>query len=258
MDITLPAEISRDFIYSCMGFGNHTPDPASLQLIDTCCEMVLSAAVPRQVHRVFPLERQQEGGFYLSNPQNSLAGQAITDHLQGCTHCLLLAVTLGVQVDNLIRRAQVTDMAKAVALDACASSLVEDICDQINDQLQAEYAQQGMDLTFRFSPGYGDFPLESQRLFSQLLEMGKKIGLTHSREHLLLPRKSVTALIGIFPAGSRQSQKQQEIGEGTEAEDKPFESGIGSGDSGARACQICSLKDTCALRAAGGYCGKRT
>lgn len=239
MNIKLPLDISRDFIYSCMGFGSHEPDPASLELIDTCCRLVLDAAVPRMVYRAFPLEQASpEGPFYIGNSQYSLEGQAITHHLQDCTHCVLLAVTVGVQVDGLIRKAQVTDMAKAVALDACASSLIEDLCDQANEKLAAAYGQQGLELTSRFSPGYGDFPLEAQQLFSNLLQMEKKIGLTHSREYLLLPRKSVTAVMGLFPANQSQFGGSQP-------------------GNAIRACDTCAMRETCTLRASGGYCGKK-
>nr|WP_315023005.1 hypothetical protein [uncultured Aminipila sp.] len=241
MKIEMPKEISTAFIYACMKFGNHIPDANSLELIKESSELILASSEPHAVYKEFPIGIAEDcGDLYIGNPKNKLSGRAAARHLEHCNNCVLVAVTLGPQIDKLIRRAQVTDMAKAVALDACASSLIEDLCDQINQHLTEEYHQKDMELTTRFSPGYGDLPLEAQEIFSNLLEMEKKIGLTQSREHLLLPRKSITAIIGVLPLGEyKDSQRIMKSVKG----DKPV------------ACEICERKHHCQFRSNGGYCG---
>ena len=52
-------------------------------------------------------------------------------------------------------------------------------------------------LTDRFSPGYGDFPMESSKDLVGLLDAGRRIGLTVSQSGILIPRKSVTAVLGV-------------------------------------------------------------
>lgn len=243
MEIQKPKEISTAFIYACMKFGNNTPDANSLELIKESSELILASSNPRVVYREFPIGiANTSGELYIENEKNKLSGVAIAKHLKGCKKCVLMAVTLGPQIDKLIRRAQVTDMAKAVALDACASSLIEDLCDQINRHLTEEYQEKGMRLTTRFSPGYADLPLKAQELFSNLLEMEKRIGLTQSRDHLLLPRKSITAIIGILPLGKDKDSQQK------------MKSAI---ESKALACEICERKEQCHFRSNGGYCGIR-
>lgn len=241
MKIEMPKEISRAFIYACMKFGNKQPDANSLELIKECSDMVLSSSDPHAVCKEFPIGIAEDSGeLYIGNPKNKLVGKAAARHLAHCNNCVLVAVTLGPQIDKLVRKAQVTDMAKAVALDACASSLIEDLCDQINQHLTKEYHEKGMGMTTRFSPGYGDLPLDAQIVFSNLLEMEKKIGLTQNREHLLLPRKSITAIIGILPLEEyKDSQRIMKAVKG----DKPV------------ACEICERKDHCQFRSNGGYCG---
>lgn len=241
MKIELPEKISTAFIYACMKFGNKEPDAKSLQLIEESSKLILDTAAPRTIYKEFSMSFSKESDeIYIANPKNRLGGQAIVKHLRGCEKCVLMAVTLGQQVDRLIRRAQITDMAKAVALDACASSLIEDLCDQINRQLKVDYQQQRMGLTTRFSPGYGDLSLGAQEIFSNLLEMEKKIGLTQSSEHLLLPRKSVTAIIGLYPLTEEQGGEPMKNKAGGEL----------------NACDICPRKSQCQFRASGGYCGK--
>ncbi len=243
INLETPKEISTAFIYACMKFGNNTPDADSLELIKQSSELILASSEPRAVYKEFSIGIVEDfGEIYIGNPKNKLAGRAAAKHLDHCNKCVLVAVTLGPQIDKLIRRAQVTDMAKAVALDACASSLIEDLCDQINQHLIEKYHEKGMGVTTRFSPGYGDLPLDAQVIFSNLLEMEKKIGLTQSREHLLLPRKSITAIIGVLPLGEyKDSQRIMKSVKG----DKPV------------ACEICERKHDCQFRSNGGYCGMK-
>ena len=149
--------------------------------------------------------------------------------LSGCTDCILLAATLGAQVDALIRRAQVRDMEQALWLDAAASAAIEEVCDTAQRQI-AE--QLGQSLTHRFSCGYGDLPLSIQPQLCTLLDSAKSIGLSVSHSSMLTPVKSVTAILGILPAGTVASAP------------KP--------------CTICHLKENCVLRRKGVFCGKST
>ena len=49
----------------------------------------------------------------------------------------------------------------------------------------------------RFSAGYGDFSLEFQRNICDALDCQRKIGITLQESLIMLPTKSVTAIIGI-------------------------------------------------------------
>jgi cobalamin-dependent methionine synthase I len=48
----------------------------------------------------------------------------------------------------------------------------------------------------RFSPGYGDFVLENQKIFFDLLEM-REAGISLSKTFQLIPEKTVTAITGL-------------------------------------------------------------
>ena len=87
---------------------------------------VAAAAAPRACWRVFPLEGMAPVGSGLT-----LAGEDIRRHLDGCDRAVLLAVTLGRAVDELLLRAEVRDMARALVWDSCASAAVENVCDNL-------------------------------------------------------------------------------------------------------------------------------
>ncbi|MCL2638620.1 MAG: hypothetical protein FWD48_09655 [Oscillospiraceae bacterium] len=123
-----------------------------------------------------------------------LQGSDIKKHVENCDKIIVLAATLGLQVDELIRQTEAADMAGAVVLDALASAAIEQVCDEAMKKIQLSTVN--CQLSTRFSPGYGDFPLEVQGELLALLGAKKKIGLYVNESNLLIPRKSVTAVIG--------------------------------------------------------------
>ena len=72
------------------------------------------------------------------------------------------------------------------------SAAIEAFCDKLNSSFEnAEY------LRPRFSPGYGDLPLECQRNIVEFLQTKKNIGMSLTDSLMMVPVKSVTAIIGI-------------------------------------------------------------
>lgn len=147
--------------------------------------------------------------------------------MESCENCVLLCATLGSQVDALIRREQVRNMAEALFLDAAASAAIEEVCDEVQMMLARDLNKS---LTRRFSCGYGDLPLEIQKDFLSVLDAGRMIGLSASPSGMLIPIKSVTAVIGILPEGVKAD----------------------SGDP----CSICRMREGCELKRKGVCCGK--
>ena len=156
-----------------------------------------------------------------------LQGGDIARHLEDCDTCVLLACTLGAGVDAAQRAANAADMAYAVVLDALASVLAEQIADAAENTLREQAQAEGLFLTGRFSPGYGDYPIELQNELLRLVDAPRKIGLCATPTHLLTPRKSITAVLGL----------------------------AGHPVTGKRAgCAHCALRERCAYRKEGKTC----
>ena len=124
-------------------------------------------------------------------------GSDIQRHLAGCTEAVLLAVTLGPGADAQIRRAGVGDVAAGAASDALASVLAEQAAEAAEARLRALAAAEGLYLTGRYSPGYGDWPIGVQPRIAALLDTPRRIGLCVTGTCLMLPRKSITAALGL-------------------------------------------------------------
>ena len=77
-------------------------------------------------------------------------------------------------------------------MQAIGTERVEALC----DAFQAEIAAAETSIAPRFSPGYGDFPLDCQKDIFAVLDCGS-IGLTLNSNLFMTPSKSVTAVIGV-------------------------------------------------------------
>jgi len=178
----------RSEILRYLGCLGRPLPPGLEQQIDRCDAAVGRAARPRAVTRILPAEQA-----------GCLQGDDLRRHLAGCGQVCLMAATLGAGVERLLMRAQVENMADALIMDACAAAQAEALCDQTEQQVRAGAEARGLWLTSRFSPGYGDWPLTCQGPLLRLLDAGRRIGLAVSGSGILIPRKSVTAVMGFSP-----------------------------------------------------------
>ena len=75
--------------------------------------------------------------------------------------------------------------------------MIENWCDEVNEIIRREAAEEQLFLRPRYSPGYGDLALESQRDFFRILDITKHTGISLTEGCLMVPTKSVTAFIGL-------------------------------------------------------------
>lgn len=203
------------------------PDDSTRELLDICEKELLKSASPKFLFRNFDISEISEDNIKLRDCSLVLYGKDIRNHLKGCKKAVLMCATLGTGADTLIRKMQITDMARAVITDALSSAFIEQVCDYAEGEIKKSAI--GFSLTDRFSPGYGDLPIEQQKDFLLLLDAQKKIGLCATDNMLLTPKKSVTAIIGL---------SENEL------------------ISAHRSCDECNLKNSCRYRKENNYCGK--
>lgn len=208
-----------------MGYKNTSPDEQILKMIDECEKELLAAVNPKYLYKFFGITH---GDNFISVNDTSLVfkGNDICQHLKGCEHCVLLCATLSSGADTLIRTAEAVDMTRAVITDCLASAAIEQVCNQAEAEIKS--LLENYNFTWRFSPGYGDFPIEVQHEFVQVLDAQKRIGLNVTDSFILVPRKSVTAVIGV---SSNEIEK------------------------GKRGCVCCNMRDRCEYRKRGERCG---
>lgn len=170
------------------------PDARVEALMHRAFAALDAAAQPRTIALELPCRTM---GEEIALGSTTLRSRDLARLLEHSPRALLYAATLGVQADALIHRAQLTDMAYALTLQACAAAAVEELTDRLREEYENQLRPQGLHLTPPFSPGYGDLPLTAQKPLLDLLDAPKKIGLTLTNAGLLAPTKSITALSGI-------------------------------------------------------------
>ena len=185
-------EPKREEILRYVGFHGDDADEQTKKLLEEVIREVQRLSAIGTCFEKSPCTAREDG-VYLEKYSLFLPGKAIKKHLSGCREAVLMALTLGIGIERKIREYEISDMLRAVFLDSAASAMVETACDHACKGLECA----GMFQTERFSPGYGDLPITLQSDFLRILNAGRRIGLTANDSCLLLPRKSVTAVIGL-------------------------------------------------------------
>ena len=126
----------------------------------------------------------------------SVRSKNLSKNLCGCSRAIVFAASIGIELDRLIAKYSRLAPSRALLFQAIGTERVEALCDTFCKDIAKEY---GVSVKPRFSPGYGDLPLDTQKSIFALLDAQRKIGVTLNDSLLMSPSKSVTAFIGIKP-----------------------------------------------------------
>ena len=163
-------------------------------IIDACDDAVLLLNV-RGIWKIYDYDA--ENFLVHSMPPFKLEGNSITRHLSNCEKVICLAVTVGDEIENEVtRRFSAGKYVESVLLDAAATAAVEQAADSLEKAISPQLAKDGFKMKMRFSPGYGDWTLDNQQNFFNITGAAE-IGMTLSSAMMLIPRKSITAIIGL-------------------------------------------------------------
>ena len=186
-----------------LGYGRHAIDEPTYALVQTCLKELDELASVKFIYRIFELSYLDE--------KLEIRSKNLAKNLQGCKEVVLLAITLGAEVDRLLQKYEKINMPKAVVFQASAAAVLEFHCDEFVKNLAEELKEEGKYLRPRFSPGYGDFSILCQKQILDSLDAAKHIGLSLTDSYMLVPTKSVTAVIGISNTNEQCHQSGCEI-----------------------------------------------
>lgn len=173
---------------------NAPPEKTVAELIHSCCRKMQAALAPQAVYAEYDLLLGEK--HTVSFADLSFCSADLSRNLHNCRKVVIFAATVGVQVDTIIRRAQLSGSAEAAVLQGCGAMFIESLVDSVNAEIRENAEMRRMRAHPRFSPGYGDVPLEMQKEFFRLLPCSK-IGLSLMDSLIMAPEKSVTAFVGL-------------------------------------------------------------
>jgi hypothetical protein len=174
-------------------------------------ELLHPAAITREIG-IRAIRHEQvvlENGLKLTGP---LAAR----HLAGAQRLVAAACTIGPQLEQAVSAALASNPLHALALDGLGNAAVEMLSQQICAHLGEDLHLEEYTASTPLSPGSPDWPVEiGQPQIFALLD-GSQAGISLTASSMMLPKKSVSFVVG-----------------------------IGHGMAQTNLCTICSLKDTC-------------
>ena len=133
-------------------------------------------------------------GMFRIADKKTLEGEP---HFKGQDMIALGIATVGEELENKVGQlSQKGDLARAIILDAMGSVAAESAADSLNLQICEMCKKKGWGSSQRFSPGYGNWPLEGQRFIFSLLP-AEKIKVKLNQSCMMIPRKSISFAIKI-------------------------------------------------------------
>ncbi len=226
--------IDRNEALRYLGYTGQDVDPALQARIAHVIDEVERNASPRGIRAVFPIDATSLDGngnpcIRLVGTTVELRGRDIYRHLKDASWCALFACTLGMDNERRLRMLGGQQPLEGAVFDAASSAAIEAAAEQMDRLVRSDAQALGLSCNWRFSCGYGDCPLSTQGGILAALDATRRCGITVTSTDLLLPSKSVTAMMGIFEGRPRAA------------------------DAPAR-CSICRMRGSCALRSRGITC----
>ena len=199
-------------------------DPAAIRarspsLVETAARALeegLPLADPVVVARRLPVESLRHERLTLIGG-GTLSGALIAQHLGPAQEVVALLCTVGEALENYAAEVMASQMVYGLALDGVGSAAVEALANAACRRYELEAAERGMQTTIPLSPGMLGWPVEQGQpeIFSLIDAQAAGVRLTDSL--IMIPRKSLTMVLGIGPEVS----------------------------VGGRTCDYCSLRETC-------------
>ena len=181
--------IDTNEVLRYLGYGKNKADETALTLIEKCKKEMLENCSLKACYDIFDLSLDDD---MLKFGNIETESKSLKKNLKDCKKVVIFVATIGISTDRIIRKYSMTSPANAVVAQAVGAVMIEEWCDILCERLKLN----GF-LRPRFSPGYGDFSLEYQKKIFELLDCPRKIGVSLTDSLMMIPSKSVSAIVGI-------------------------------------------------------------
>ena len=187
-------ELRRREIYRYLRLEGHDPDEATSADVERNLKRLHEIVDVRAVASLRPVTKT---GDTIVFGDFSTESVMLQKNMKTSEYALLFAMTLGAAVDRLISRLLVTSKADAFITDACCTEYLESYANHYCAQVRDEAAEYDLIAHPRFSPGFADFGLEFQWPLIRSLHADKKMHIALTEGNMLVPTKTITALMGL-------------------------------------------------------------
>ena len=187
-------EFRRREIYRYLRLEGHAPDAVTAADVERNLKRLHNTVVVQLAASLRPVTKEGDSIVF---GDFSTTSAVLQKNMKTSEYALLFAMTLGPAVDRLISRLLITSKADAFITDACCAEYLESYANGYCAHVAKEAAQQGFIAHPRFSPGFADFGLEFQWPLIRSLQADKKMHIALTEGNMLVPTKTITALMGL-------------------------------------------------------------
>lgn len=187
--------ISRTEILRYLQYRSGNDTSGADSLIDECISEFQSAAEYKACYIKTPIHFS--GDDTIDFGFMRVKSRSLGINMKNCSEAYVFAATVGIKAERLLTKYARISPSRAFIHDSVGSAAIEAFCDTLNGALRLDTENSGRFLRPRFSPGYGDFPLAHQSELLRALDTPRKINLVLTDSLMMVPSKSVTAVIGI-------------------------------------------------------------
>jgi len=142
-----------------------------------------------------------QGSLVIIETSIIFESESIARLLEQCEEVAVFTLTIGGHLEEtVVQLAEDGLILQAAVLDAIGSVAAETVADFIQDRVSEAARAHGLSISRRFSPGYCDWNIDQQEMVFRAMN-GDSGGVRLTEGCLMLPRKSVSGIIGIGPSG---------------------------------------------------------
>jgi len=197
-------EIDKDEVCRYLGYArNQGPNGSISSIIDEEIEEAYGLIQPSCFYQIMNIGRIRRPRVILEDGL-TITSEVLSLVLARCQQVAFFVSNIGRRLEE--RVAQLTkegQMLKATILDAVGSEAAEKTACYLQDKVRQLAISNGAETTLRFSPGYCDWDITQQRVLFQAMNSAP-LGVNLTEECLMMPRKSVSGIIGLGRSEKRQ------------------------------------------------------
>lgn len=190
-------EIDKDEVCRYLGYGKDQGPTSSISsLIDEEIEEAYGLIQTSCFYQLMDIKRVRNPRVFLEDGLR-ITSEVLSRVLSRCQQAAIFVVNIGrgleERVAQLMNEGQ---MLKATILDAIGSEAAEKTACYLQDRVRELANSDGAEITLRYSPGYCDWDITQQRVLFEAMNSAP-LGVSLTEECLMVPRKSVSGIIGL-------------------------------------------------------------
>jgi len=197
IDRQLAINIDKQQVLSHFGYGDdYEPSARITSLVNDYIENYHNLVDSSCSYVIRDIESVQENRVNIEN-SITLSSKVISQLLKRCEKVAIFVLTIGNHLEDMVAYLAENGLVlQATVLDAIGSGTAEQLAVFVEDRIRESVASKGFVISRRFSPGYCDWDVNQQKMIFKAMQ-GDTAGVRLTGGYLMLPRKSISGIIGI-------------------------------------------------------------